>query len=97
MSAEELDALARALQRLRADNDWIQNYATFFFGALQRAGLKLDSRALQSLYRSHTLALFQPSLEAAHLGGCAVNPNLSNLQLRDAPSMPRPPAVANSR
>ena len=95
MSPPELDALARALQRLRADNDWIQNYATFFFGALQRAGLKPDARAMQSLYRSHTLALFQPSLAAAHLGGCAIRPNLANLRLRQAPSMPPTPAGAS--
>jgi hypothetical protein len=95
MSPQELDALAHALQRLRTDNDWIQNYATFFFSGLQRAGQKLDSRAMQSLYRSHALALFQPSLEAAHLGGCAVTPDLSNLRLRVAPSMPQAPAAAS--
>jgi hypothetical protein len=95
MSPQELDALAHALQRLRTDNDWIQNYATFFFSGLQRAGQKLDSRAMQSLYRSHALALFQPSLEAAHLGGCAVTPDLADLRLRVAPSMPQAPAAAS--
>ena len=89
MSTPELEALARAVQRLRADNDWIQNYATFFFNGLQRAGLKIDSQALQSLYHSHTVGLFQRSLDDAQLGGCAVNPNLSDLQLRPALSMPR--------
>ena len=97
MSPQELDALAHALQRLRADNDWIQNYATFFFGGLQRAGLKVDRKAMQSLYRSHTLALFQQNLDAAHLGGCAVTPNLSDLQLRATLSMPHPAAAAGPR
>jgi len=93
MSPEELDVLARALQRLRTDNDWIQNYASFFFGGFQAAGLKPDAAAMQRLDHSHTLSQFQHRLDAAHLGGCMVKPDLAHLQIRVSPSIPRPAAA----
>ncbi|MFL5294910.1 MAG: hypothetical protein ACJ798_00880 [Phenylobacterium sp.] len=93
MSPAELEALARALQRIRTDNDWIQNYSTFLLGSLRRSGLKLDARALDGLYHSQTMTRFQRSLEVAHLSGCTVKPDLANLQLRAAPSMPETTAA----
>ena len=87
MTPAELDDLARSLQRLRADNDWIANYATFYLSSLQKAGLKADPRAIAALYRSHGYGLYKKSIDAARLTGCEVTPDLNRLDLRGMPSM----------
>jgi hypothetical protein len=70
MTASELESLARTVQRLRADNDWMTNYAAFLLSSMTAAGLKLPAGARPQMERSHTMGRFRALAQAHGLAGC---------------------------